>query len=199
LHEQLFKELSIVHIQVDELYTRVRRWAKRVWEWTAQDAQSKAWLAWQVGRRTQADAHRLVHCVKRVVAQGCVPVFTSDGPRQYFYALTAHFGQWVNQEDKRTPVWQALPALLYGQFRKIKAGRKLTRVYTKMLRWRTVGATRGLAVDWLERSHPDHSCGVLESHSPPYRGRLAPPDLGLGAQCAYLTLAWGLGCCVFHR
>jgi IS1 family transposase/transposase-like protein len=133
LHEQLFKDLSIVHIQVDELYTRVRRWAKRVWVWTAQDVQSKAWLAWHVGRRTQADAHRLVHHVKRVLANGCVPVFTSDGLRQYFYALTAHFGQWIHQEGKRKPVWQALPSLLYGQFRKIKAGRKLKRVYTKML------------------------------------------------------------------
>jgi hypothetical protein len=45
LHEHLFKGLVVVHVQVDELVTRVRRWAKRVWVWTAQDAQSKAWLA----------------------------------------------------------------------------------------------------------------------------------------------------------
>jgi IS1 family transposase len=133
LHEPLFKDLGIVHLQLDELYTRVRRWAQRVWVWTAQDVQSKAWLAWHGGRRAPADAHRLVHRVKRVLAKGCVPVFTSDGLRQYFYALTAHFGQWIRQEGKRKPVWQALPSLLYGQFRKIKAGRKLKRMYTKML------------------------------------------------------------------
>jgi transposase-like protein len=95
LHEQLFKGLVIVHIQVDELFSRVRRWGKRVWVWTAQDAQSKAWLAWHVGQRTQSDAHHLVHRVKQVLANACVPVFTSDGLRQYFYALTAHFGEWV--------------------------------------------------------------------------------------------------------
>jgi IS1 family transposase/transposase-like protein len=133
LHARLFKGLTIVHIQVDELFSRVRRWGKRVWVWTAQDAQSKAWLAWHVGRRAQPDAHRLVHRTKRVLAKGCVPVFTSDGLRQYFYALTAHFGQWVKQEGKRKPVWQALPSLLYGQFRKVKGGRKLKYVYTKML------------------------------------------------------------------
>jgi IS1 family transposase len=133
LHKRFFKDLVITHIQLDELYTRVRRWAKRVWVWTAQDAQSKAWLAWHVGRRAQADAHRLVHRVKRVLAKGCVPVFTSDGLRQYFYALTAHFGQWIKQAGKRKPVWQVLPSLLYGQFRKVKAGRKLKYVYTKML------------------------------------------------------------------
>jgi transposase-like protein/IS1 family transposase len=132
LHEHLFKELRVVHIQVDELVTRVRRWAKRAWVWTAQDGQSKAWLAWQVGGRAQADAHRLVHRVKEVLAADCVPVFTSDGLRQYFYALTAHFGQWVAQDGKRKLTWCVLPELLYGQFRKVRVGRKLKQVYTKM-------------------------------------------------------------------
>jgi IS1 family transposase len=133
LHEQLFKELRVVHIQLDELVGKVRRWAKRVWVWTAQDAQSKAWLAWHVGGRTQADAHRLVHRVKQMLARACVPVFTSDGLRQYFYALTAHFGEWVEEAGKRKPVWRVLPELLYGQFRKVRAGRRLKQVYTKML------------------------------------------------------------------
>jgi transposase-like protein len=104
LHERLFKGLTIVHIQVDELVTRVHRWARRAWVWTAQDVQSKAWLAWHVGGRAQADAHRLLHRVKAVLASGCVPVFTSDGLRQYFCALTAHFGQWVEEKGNRKPV-----------------------------------------------------------------------------------------------
>jgi IS1 family transposase len=132
-HERLFKELTIVHIQVDELVNRVRRWAKRAWVWTAQDVQSNSWLAWHVGGHPQADAHRLVHQVKAVLAIDCVPVFTSDGLRQYFYALTAHFGVWVEEAGKRKPVWQVLSSLLHGQFRKVKVGRKLKQVYTKML------------------------------------------------------------------
>lgn len=160
LHEQRFKGLTIVHIQVDELVSRVRRWAKRAWVWTAQDAQSKAWLAWHVGGRAQADAHRLVHRVKAVLASGCVPVFTSDGLRQYFYALTAHFGQWVEQAGKRKPVWQVLPSLLYGQFRKVKVGRKLKQVYTKMLCGersvlrtvlQSIGLSGGIQTAYVER------------------------------------------------
>jgi hypothetical protein len=64
------------------------------------------WLAWHVGKRTQADAHRLVHRVKAVLAVECVPVFTSDGLQQYFYALAAHFGRWVKEEGKHKPGWQ---------------------------------------------------------------------------------------------
>jgi hypothetical protein len=74
-----------------------------------------------------------VHRVTRVLDSTCVPAFASDGLRQYFYALTAHFGTWVDAEGKRKPVWQVLPSLLYGQFRKVKVGRKLKQVYTKLL------------------------------------------------------------------
>jgi len=133
LHERVFRNLVVRHIQLDELVNKVRRLGRRVWVWTAQDAQSKAWLAWQVGKRTQADAHRLVHRMKAVLAADCVPVFTSDGLQQYFYALTAHFGRWVEAAGKRKPVWQVLPTLRYGQFRKLRVGRKLKRVYTKLL------------------------------------------------------------------
>jgi IS1 family transposase len=133
LHERDFKGLRCGHIQLDELVGKVRRWGRRVWVWTAQDAGSRAWLAWHVGRRKQADAHRLIHRVKAVLAEGHVPAFTSDGLRQYFYGLTAHFGEWVDEEGRRKPVWRMLPELLYGQFRKLKRGYKLKHVYTTML------------------------------------------------------------------
>jgi IS1 family transposase len=123
----------VKHIQLDELVNKVRYLGRRVWIWTAQDALSKAWLAWHVVKRTQADAHRLLHRVKAVLAADCVPGFTSDGLQQYFYALTAHFGRWVEEVGKRKPMWQVLPSLLYGQFRKLKVGRKLRHVYTQML------------------------------------------------------------------
>ena len=160
LHEQLFKGLWVIHTQLDELVTRVRHGAKQAWVWTAQDVQSKAWLAWHVGGRAQADAHRLVHRVTQVVAPGCVPAFTSDGLRQYFYALTAHYGVWVEEEGKRKPVWQALPTLLYGQFRKVKAGHRLKQVYTRMLCGersvlrtvlQSIGLSGGIQTSYVER------------------------------------------------
>jgi hypothetical protein len=57
-------------------------------------------------------------------------VFTTDGLCLYFYALTAHFGQWVPQVGKRWPVWQVDPCLLYGQLHKVKSGYKLKAMYT---------------------------------------------------------------------
>jgi hypothetical protein len=74
-----------------------------------------------------------VHRLKQGLTTDCVPVFTSDGLRQYYYAVTTHFGQWIEQNGRRQPVWQALPGLLYGQFRMVRVGRKLKQVYTKML------------------------------------------------------------------
>jgi len=133
LHDQWFRNLVLRHLQLDELVTQVRHWARRVWVWTAIDAESKAWLAWHIGGRKQADGHHLLHQVRACLTPGCLPAFTSDGLRQYFYAITAHFGHWVPQDGPRKPVWQSLPDLLYGQFRKVKVGRKLKHVYSKML------------------------------------------------------------------
>jgi transposase-like protein/IS1 family transposase len=133
LHERLLRNLVVVHIQLDELVGKVRRGGQRLWVWTSEDALSKAWLVWYVGQRPQADAHRVVHRVAQRLAKDCVPVFSSDGLRQYFYALTAHFGQWTQLEGKRRPVWQVLPDFLYGQLRKIRSGYRLKYVHTKML------------------------------------------------------------------
>ncbi len=47
-----------------------------------------------LGARTQHTAHAVVHVLRSRLAPDCLPVFTSDGLHLYFYALTAHFGQW---------------------------------------------------------------------------------------------------------
>jgi hypothetical protein len=133
LHAARFRNLVVAHIQLDELVNKVRRAGYRVWVWTADDVLSKAWLARHIGRRTQADAHRVVHQVVQRLASGCVPVFSSDGLRQYFYALTAHFGRWTQPEGKRRPRWQVLPKLLYGQLRRMRSGYHLKYVHTKVL------------------------------------------------------------------
>jgi IS1 family transposase len=133
LHKHTFQHLVVQHVQLDELVNKVRRLGRRVWVWTAEDALRKTWLAWHVGGRAQADAHRLIHRVKGVLAMGCVPVFTRDGLQQYFYALTAHFGTWESEAGPRQQVWQVRPTLLYGQSRQVKVGRKLKQVTTRML------------------------------------------------------------------
>ena len=48
---------------------------------------------------------RLIHGMKQVLAENCLPIFTSDGLKMYFYALTAHFGYWFPQEGRRKRAW----------------------------------------------------------------------------------------------
>ncbi len=155
LHEGLFKNLVVMHIQLDELVSKVRRGGQRLWIWTAEDALSKAWLGWYVGQRTQADAHRVVHRVVQRLAPDCVPVFSSDGLRQYFYALTAHFGQWTQPDGKRRPVWQVLPEFLYGQLRKIRSGYHLKYVHTQM--------RCGTRAQWTKRLQPLGLSGQIQT------------------------------------
>jgi transposase InsO family protein len=48
----------------------------------------------------------------------------------YFYALTAHFGQWreVGGRGRKVLRWQVAPGLIYGQVKKSFQRRKLVRV-----------------------------------------------------------------------
>ena len=75
-------------------------------------------------------AQLLIHRLRAQLAPGCLPVFTSDGLNAYFYALTAHFGQWVKAPGSRNkkPQWQVEAGLLYGQVMKSYRRRKLVQV-----------------------------------------------------------------------
>lgn len=44
-----------------------------------------------------------------------MPVFSSDGLKHYFYALTAHFGEWIQSDDQRKPSWLLLASFTYAQ------------------------------------------------------------------------------------
>jgi hypothetical protein len=70
------------------------------------------------GARTQAAAHAVVHELHGRLASGCLPVETSDGLNQYFYALTAHFGQWGARVGRRARRWLLAAGLIYGQVKK---------------------------------------------------------------------------------
>src|SRR5438105_12723905 len=59
------------------------------------DPESKLLLAVDVGARTLALAHRVVHRVAQVLAPDCAPLLLTDGFRAYLTALLTHYGQWV--------------------------------------------------------------------------------------------------------
>ncbi len=131
LHDRLFRGLHLPHVQLDELRTRLRAHRTVLWLWVALDPLTKIVPVVQLGPRTQASAHALIHALTARLRPGCVPIFTSDGLRLYYYALTAHFGRWV--ADGRRRVWQVAEALVYGQVRKVYRRRRLVRVAYRMV------------------------------------------------------------------
>jgi IS1 family transposase len=133
LHNCVFQQLHLPHLQLDELRTRLRSHTQVLWLWVAVDPLSKIIPVLHLGARTQDAAHRVVHDLCQRLVPGCIPVFTSDGLNHYFYALTAHFGQWIRGVGWRVGQWQVAAGLLYGQVKKHYRRRRLVRV-TQVLR-----------------------------------------------------------------
>ncbi len=141
LHERSFRHLWLPHLQLDELRTRLRSSQQVLWLWLAIDPRTKLLPVLQLGPRTQHMAHLLIHSLQQLLAPGCLPVFTSDGLNMYFYALTAHFGQWlqVGRRGRKVLRWQVAMNLIYGQVKKCYRRRKLVRV-THVMRLGTEAA-----------------------------------------------------------
>ncbi len=133
LHERLFQNLKLGQVQLDEICTKTRPSLDALWVWLAVDAQSKIIAVLTVGPRTQPIAHAVVHPLAKMLAPDCLPIFTSDGLKLYFYALTAHFGNWVENAGRRTHDWQVHAGLRYGQLTKHYRRRRLVRVERRAL------------------------------------------------------------------
>jgi hypothetical protein len=85
------------------------------WLWIGCDAGTKLILAFTLGARSQLLAHQLAYDVAKRLVSDCLPVFSSDGLALYFYALTAHFGAWVQAANARRRTWCGDAHLLYAQ------------------------------------------------------------------------------------
>jgi IS1 family transposase len=133
LHDRCFHNLTLPHLQLDELRTRLRSRVPALWLWVAVDPLTKIIPVLHLGARTQDAAHAVVHELHGRLASACLPVFTSDGLNYYFYALTAHFGQWAASVGQRARRWQVAAGLIYGQVKKRYRRRRLVEV-TYMLR-----------------------------------------------------------------
>jgi IS1 family transposase len=137
LHDRWLRHLQLPHLQLDELRTRLRQRTHVLWLWVVIDPLTKLIPVLHLGARTQDAAHTVVHDLRQRLAPDCLPVFTSDGLNLYFYALTAHFGQWVSGFGRRIHDWQVLPGLIYGQVKKTYRRRRVVRV-TRMMRCGTL-------------------------------------------------------------
>ena len=74
-----------------------------------------------------------MHELHQRLAPDCLPVFMTDGLNLYFYALTAHFGQWMQAMGQRKREWQVAAGLLYGQVKKTYQRGNVIRV-TRVMR-----------------------------------------------------------------
>jgi IS1 family transposase len=142
-HERCFRNLHLPHLQLDELRTRLRCSTQVLWLWLAIDPRTKILPVLSLGPRTQQAAYLLIHSLRELLAPDCLPLFTSDGLNLYFYALTAHFGQWlqVGRRGRIVRQWQVEPNLIYGQMKKSYRRRKLMRV-THVMRLGTEDALK---------------------------------------------------------
>lgn len=109
------------------------------WIWVAIDPESKLLLALDLGHRTLAMAQRLVHHVMQLLAPGCVPLFLTDGFKEYATALLTHFGHWVqpSRRQAKGPApklrWMPRPELLYAQIVKQYRCRRLVRMRQRLV------------------------------------------------------------------
>jgi IS1 family transposase len=123
------KDGEITEVQAIKCLSRSPQWV-----WTAIDPESKLLLAIAVGERTLAMALWFVHQVVQVLAPDCVPLFLTDGYKDYLPALLAHYGHWVQLERRHAqgsapkPRWMPLPQLLYAQVVKTVRRRRLVRI-----------------------------------------------------------------------
>jgi IS1 family transposase len=128
----VLRDLKAGEITNDEAIRRLER--SPYWVWTAMDPTSKLLVVVDVGCRTLAMAQRVVHQVTRVLAPGCVPLFLTDGLKDYATALLTHFGFWMHPERRQAkgprpkPRWLPLPELLYAQVVKSYRRRRLVGV-----------------------------------------------------------------------
>lgn len=132
LHERFMIELDLIHVQLDELWANVKHSGQEMWVWVASDVTTKIVPVIQIGGRTQVMAYQVVHELKGRLRPGCVPVFSTDGLRLYFYSLTAHFGQWEPLVGKEL-IWVLLSDFIYSQVIKHQRRRRTVEVERRIL------------------------------------------------------------------
>jgi IS1 family transposase len=132
--DELFALLSAVKAGAISTSEAIQRLARSPhWVWVALDPVTKLMLAIAVGDRTLVMAQSVVHQVVQVLAPGCVPLFLTDGFKEYTTALLTHYGQWVQAARRLAtgplpkPRWMPLPQLLYAQVVKTVRRRRLVR------------------------------------------------------------------------
>ena len=183
----LLHDVQVSQVQLDELFAilsavkagelgedeAIERWSHSShWVWVAIDPVSKLLLSTDVGERTLAMAQHLVHQVRQVLAAGCLPLFLTDGLKDYATALLTHFGHWVQPSRRQAtgpvpkPRWMPLPELLYAQVVKQYRRRRLVSIRHRVVFGTLAGIKQVLATQgWhINTAFIERANGAIRQH-----------------------------------
>jgi hypothetical protein len=87
----------------------------------------------------------------QVLAPGCLPLFLTNGFKEYTMALLTHFGHWVQPPRRQAtgpapqPRWMPLPQLRYAQVVKTYRRRRVVRMRHRVVFGTLAGVRQVLA------------------------------------------------------
>jgi len=153
INRALLKELPITEVQLDEMWTFVKRKVSqqaengvespqeaddgRQWVWLSYAPACRLILATVVGPRTTETALKLIRLTAAIVLG--IPAFFSDGFSSYWPALVecyhtlTVFPRTGKRGAPKKPVKTPHPDLVYGQVIKKKRGGRLVEVVTRVV------------------------------------------------------------------
>jgi len=158
LSQYMMQELNVTQVQLDELWTFVRKkermlkeWEKLhsewgdTWVWVAFDPVHKLVIAVLVGEHTEEDAIRFLDRLRSRLAEACRPLLTSDSLPHYIKAILQVFGVWIRPRRKgnrgRFPKPRRAPseALKYATVHKERKKGRVVSVTTRIVYGRKEG------------------------------------------------------------
>jgi len=156
LSEYMLRELHVTQVQLDELWTFVRKKERMLkawemlhsewgdtWVWVAFDPVHKLVIAVLVGERTEEEAVGFLARLRARLAAACQPLLTSDSLPHYVEAILQAFGVWVqprrNGDRGRFPKPRQVPAegLKYATVHKERQKGRVVSVTTRIVYGRT--------------------------------------------------------------
>ncbi len=151
--EYMIRELKLTQVQLDEMWTFVHKKQRQLseeekvhhsewgdnWIWIAFDPIRKLIVAMVVGNRTEEEAMGLLSRLRTRLAEGPLPLFTSDSLVHYAKAILHTFGVWIQPQRKgnrgRFPKPRPVPSedLHYGTVHKERKKGRIVSVTTRVV------------------------------------------------------------------
>ena len=152
LSQYMMQDLNVTQVQLDELWTFVRKKERMLtewenlhsewgdtWVWVAFDPIHKLVVAVLVGERTAEEAVGFVARLRARLADACQPLLTSDALPHYVGAILQVFGVWVQPQRRgkrgRFPKPRQVPpeGLKYATVHKERKNGRVVAVTTQII------------------------------------------------------------------